>query len=60
MHLTQDLKIKETLTALKWKGKRLNANKGAKIIFNTCKLSNCKLKKRNSAGPSLPDFNLTN
>ena len=41
MHLTQDLKIKETLTALKWKGKRLNANKGAKIIFNvSCQIVN--------------------
>lgn len=43
MHLTQDLKIKETLTALKWKRKRLNANKGAKIIFNvSCQIVNKK------------------
>lgn len=41
MHLTQDLKIKETLTALKWMRKRLNANKGAKIIFNvSCQIVN--------------------
>ena len=41
MHLTQDLQIKETLTALKWKRKRLNANKGAKIIFNvSCQIVN--------------------
>lgn len=58
MHLTQDLQIKETLTALKWKRNHLNANKGAKIIFNvSCQIVN---KKRYSAGPFLPDFILKN